>query len=256
MLDETKPVDDDNSPEPSTDGSAGRRKHGNRRLIFLFLLLGLVAGFWLGKRVYDESRFQAEQAARAVLSERDFLVIAEPVSKFVTSVNFRGRDVDDASLRETAKLYHLISLGLAKTNIADRQLALIRYLPALASLDLSGTDISDAGLVPLESLRTLEALHLANTSISDEGLPHTGRLPNLAILDLSATRVTDEGLTALLGLGNLRWLLLAETQISDNGLKRLAAMKGLRRVTLIGSKATRGGADKLKAAVPGLSVDL
>ncbi len=56
-------------------------------------------------------------------------------------------------------------------------------------------------------------------------------------------------------MDDLNWLLLSDTEITDAGLEHLAGMKSLSRLTINGTKVTPKGIDRLKKALPRLTVD-
>ena len=59
----------------------------------------------------------------------------------------------------------------------------------------------------------------------------------------------------LLPLTKLDWLLLSDTALTDAGLRQLAKMPHLHRLTISGTKVTTAGVNRLKAAIPRLTVD-
>ncbi len=88
-------------------------------------------------------------------------------------LNFHGSPVWTAGLREICRLPALQYLYMAKAEIDDESMAILRGHDKLASIDLAGTKISDAALGTLASM------------------------PNLFRLDLSRTRMTDAGISQL-----------------------------------------------------------
>ena len=91
-------------------------------------------------------RIAAEQQARAFLEGRGVLVIAEPQTHAVTSVNFRGRPLDEPAAEAVASLFRLVSLDLSQSELGDAQLRHVAGLSSLASLVLSETAVTDEGL--------------------------------------------------------------------------------------------------------------
>jgi len=109
-------------------------------------------------------------------------------------------------------------------------LSQVKKLDRLQKLDLSGSNVTDAELVHLKDLASLQTLLLSKTQVTDDGLSHFKGLKNLASLDLQGTKITDAGMTHLTGLTSLRHLEIQAT------------------------KVTAEGAEKLKAALPNLSI--
>jgi len=268
--DETQDSEDQGAEIPETT-PAGDQLPPQKRithplvvLLELVLLLVLGAVIWVkftgqGQLTWEKAvawwKTSAEQRAGAALQKRGVLVISEPPDQRITSVNFHGLDVDEAALGELAALFRVQSLDLTNTNISDEQLRSLGGLSSVSSLVLGGTPVTNGGMQHIESLAGIEALHLPSTKVSDEGLLHLGRITSLAVLDLSDTEVTDAGLKHLVPLRRLAWLLLENDEITDAGLKHIESIKSLKRVTLIGTKVSPEGADRLKRAIPGVTVD-
>ena len=117
--------------------------------------------------------------------------------------------------------------------VGDAQLsALVPLAASVISLELQQTKVSDAGLAALTPFIHLRRLQLQNTALSDAGLAPLGKLASLETLNLNATGVTDDG------------------------LQQLAGLKNLKKIYLWQSKVTAAGADKLRAAIPGLDINL
>ena len=117
--------------------------------------------------------------------------------------------------------------------VGDEQLSALAPLAgSVVSLELQQTKVSDAGLAALAPFSHLRSLQLQNTAITDAGLPHLAKSASLENLNLYATAITDDG------------------------LQQLACLKNLKKIHLWQSKVTAAGADKLRAAIPGLDVNL
>ncbi len=117
--------------------------------------------------------------------------------------------------------------------VGDAQLSALAPLAAsIVALELQQTKVSDAGLAALAPFTKLRVLQLQNTALTDAGLQHLATLTSLENLNLYATGVTDAGLPQLAGLKNLKKIFLWQ------------------------SKVSAAGADQLRAAIPGLDVNL
>jgi hypothetical protein len=140
------------------------------------------------------------------------------------------------------RLLQLESLNLAECNVGEQDLSVLSGLVELKELYLSHLDQyrdaggsagwSDACLRPLEGLTRLRTMSLSGNRITDRGLALVARLPNLEYLWLDATDVGDEGLVHLEGMRSLKSVSLGATRVTPEGIK------------------------KLKAARPGLEIDL
>jgi hypothetical protein len=282
-------MSDAEQPEIVTEPPSGSEAEEKPRVrvrinpvrVFIWLvLLGSAVGLWvyvkqnpdlqeqisafIGQKVLPQEQalakgsagqFDAEQEAREELTKRGALVIAEPGSRAVSSVNFPDKDVDDETLALLEPLYRLTSLNLGGANMSDEQMKHLAGLSSLASLVLSNTPITDDGLAHLDKLRQLEVIHLRNTAVSDTGLAHLGALTEMKIIDISRTKVTDEGLRHLTGLKKLSWLLIQDLPITDAGLEHLHELKNLKELTLTGTDATPDGIAAIRKAIPGLAID-
>lgn len=121
----------------------------------------------------------------------------------------------------------------ASADFGDEEMEALRPLAEqVIWLDLSGTQVTDTGSAVLADLRHLTRLHLERTA------------------------VTDAALAYLEGLEHLEYLNLYGTAVSDDGLDYLAALDELETVYLWQTDVTWEGAERLRAARPGLTVDL
>ncbi|HTI72820.1 MAG TPA: c-type cytochrome domain-containing protein [Candidatus Limnocylindria bacterium] len=124
------------------------------------------------------------------------------------------------------------------------------------NLRLKGAEVTDKTIEPLKGITSLVEVRLGTTKVTDAGLASLKSLQYLEVLGLEQTAVTDAGLANLKDLNNLTYINLFGTQVTDAGLEYLKGMKHLRSVYLWQSKATEAGAEKLRAALPGVDVNL
>lgn len=99
-------------------------------------------------------------------------------------------------------------------------------------------------------------LKLNNTKITDNSLVEVAKLTNLTRLHIENTEISDNGLLQFKSLQNLEYLNLIGTSITDAGLANLYVLKNLKKIYLWKSKVTQSGVDKLKIALPNLTIDL
>jgi len=97
----------------------------------------------------------------------------------------------------------------------------VKKLDRLQKLDLSGSNVTDAELVHLKDLASLQTLWLSKTQVTDDGLSHLKGLKNLTWLELHGTKITDTGLTHLTGLTSLRHLEIQATKVTAEGAEKL-----------------------------------
>ena len=78
----------------------------------------------------------------------------------------------------------VIKVFLNRTEINDKSLRPIKYLPTIEVLNITGTQVSDAGLVYIKQLTGLKHLYPDRTRISDEGIASLKEaLPKLVVLE-------------------------------------------------------------------------
>jgi hypothetical protein len=162
-----------------------------------------------------------------------------------------------SEFRALAALPALEKCNLGEVDgFTDEALAHVCRIGTLTELDLGDAWVTNAGVPQIAKLKELRRLQLGWTrDVGDASLPALAKLPKLEFLGLGGTKVTDAGLPALAAFPSLRELALPGTAVTDKGLQSLAACKGLAILTLGNkSKATPAGIDRLKKALPNLTV--
>jgi uncharacterized membrane protein len=153
---------------------------------------------------------------------------ADPTA--IESVRRLGVSVSPLSDGTSFLEVHCTNVG---SRFGDREFEALELLAEQVTwLNLSGTAITDEGLSRVGRFRHVTRLHLDRTSVSDAGLAHLAALEHLEYLNLYGTAVTDDGLRHLSGLNQLRTLYLWQTA------------------------ATPAAADRLKADLPRVEIDL
>ena len=99
-------------------------------------------------------------------------------------------------------------------------------------------------------------VNLKGRSLEDDDLRHLATLPHITRLHLENTPVGDAGLVHLSNLQYLEYLNLYGTQVTDAGLDHLTGLTNLKNLYLWQSAVTPEGAEKLKAALPNLYINL
>jgi len=96
-------------------------------------------------------------------------------------LNLTGTRITDSALAYVPPTTEFLSL--ARTQVSDPGMKLVRRLSGLKRLNVSGTNVTDVGVRMLESLPGLEWLNVAGTRVTEAG---TGRLqemlPSLTIV--------------------------------------------------------------------------
>jgi WD40 repeat protein len=152
-------------------------------------------------------------------------------------------DIDDAGMKELARLKQLHTLEIGNTKVTDKGLKELAGLPQLQRLSLHALfSVSDAGLRELDGLKQLRVLNVGNAyGVTDRGLKELAAFEQLQTLDLTNTKVTDAGLKELAGLQQLQLLTLNGTRVTDVGLRELASLKQLQVLNLGGVNVTDAG---------------
>jgi hypothetical protein len=120
---------------------------------------------------------------------------------------------------------------LRLTDRSDEVLAKVGCLARLRWLCVFDSKFSDAGLAHLEGLTELRELRLRCTPTSDAGLAHLRRMVNLSLLDVAYTEVGDAGLLHLERLTELTELRLYHTSVSRAGEEKLR--RALPKLTIL-----------------------
>jgi serine/threonine protein kinase/WD40 repeat protein len=155
------------------------------------------------------------------VSEQVLLEVLPSLTK-LNSLNLNELQVSDQVMEVIAKLPIQDSLGLSKTQVTDKGLALLAG-KKIRSIFLSETGITNQGLLHLRDVfqgTNASSLELAKTQISDEGLRHLEG-QSCWILDLSDTKITDDGLKHLEKLQFVRYMRLNRTSVTEEGVKSL-----------------------------------
>jgi len=162
--------------------------------------------------------------------------------------------ITDESAKTINDFKKLRALNLGGAPLSDAGLASLRDLGRMRRLSLWGTRVTDAGLIHLAGMPHLQKLLLNNTVVGDGGMMYVAQLDDLRELNLWGTRVTDLGVSKLKKCANLEKLLLNETPITDRALEHLAALKNLRFLDVSGTVVSVQAKEKLKLAIPELTI--
>ena len=167
-----------------------------------------------------------------------------------------GTRLDDAALQPIGNCSSLRKLRLAATEIGAAGLQWLTDLP-LNELDLSQCPrVDQLALEQVGQIASLQRLNLFRTSTTDRGLVHLADLPELTWLNLDATSISDAGLEHLGVLRRLTFLHLGSTAVSDRGLPQLTGLSQLQTLVVTRTAVTPAGAELIKLAIPGVSVQL
>ena len=90
-----------------------------------------------------------------------------------------------------------VEIVLNKTQVEDKDLALLLAFPDLKDLSLENTRAGDAGMAHVAKLPGLEWLNLYRTWVGDKGARHLADSKSLKMLPIGETNLTDNGLSHL-----------------------------------------------------------
>jgi hypothetical protein len=124
-----------------------------------------------------------------------------------------------------------VAYHLGEGKFTAEHLAALKPLKQLVHLNLRGREVTDDMLASLKDLTALIRLHLEKTKVTDKGLVHLKGLVNLEYLNLYGTAVGDAGLAHLEGMKKLKSLYLWETKVTDPGVEKLK--KALPQLTVV-----------------------
>ena len=118
-----------------------------------------------------------------------------------------------------------------------------------------GDDVIPDVVRDILTLGNVRVLDLSETAVTDASAAELGKLHSIKELWLGKLPFTDRGLESLATLSSLECLVLSGTKITDAGLSHLVAIKSLRFVQLYGVEVTQAGIDRLRQAIPNLTVE-
>lgn len=264
---------------PKVDSRTASRRWWFRFSLRSLLLLITLFAVWLGVMTH-----RAREQARAVrvIEKRGGRVVYD------YELNSQSGRIPDARPPGPQWLRWLIGrhfgtsvvevdLAAGGLAVTDEDLAVLRSLPRVRVLNLARTGITDAGLEHLSNLNDLsylclvrcridgsglrhvrhlpiDGLNLNWTQLKDANLEHVGAMTRLGSLTMQDTPITGRGLVYLGGLTILFELHIHNTVVSDEGLAHLEGLSRLTTLHLTNTNVTKEGVEKLKRALPSLSV--
>jgi hypothetical protein len=116
---------------------------------------------------------------------------------YVTEVDLRGQQVDDAALEQLSALAHVQTLKLDLTQITDAGIDVLRAMPRLKTLHLRHTKISDRSAATLAALPRLETVYLTGTKMTDAAVDDLARRSTMTTAYIRWTQITNEGAARL-----------------------------------------------------------
>ena len=170
--------------------------------------------------------------------------------------------ISDAGLAHVAGLKSLEHLAIRHVPIKGDGLRVLRACSSLRELRLGFMDLDDGVIDHVAAIPSLERLrfYYIAAPITDESLNKLSRLTNLRTLSIvmketSQMPITDAGLEHLSRLKKLEHVSLNHCEkITEKGLKHFEGLASLRYLRLNKSRVTKAGVDRLKAAIPDISV--
>ena len=134
--------------------------------------------------VSPEQKAIVEKAIRKSLKKPEGKLTKADVGK-VTVLGLKGTKINDAGLKEVAKLQQLNKLDLSISKITDAGLTEVAKLKQLDHLTLTFTPITDAGLKEVAKMKQLKVLGLVDNKITKAGVAQLKKaLPKCIILSI------------------------------------------------------------------------
>jgi hypothetical protein len=134
------------------------------------------------------------------IREKGILVIpiAQNTNAIYVNASYIGKKFDDEDLQLLEPIAEqLIWLNLAKTNVSDKGISLLRKFKLISRLHLENTPITDDSAEAISTLSNLKYLNLYGTKISDASIKHFKNLINLDKIFLWKTQMTPLGAKTL-----------------------------------------------------------
>ena len=224
-------------------------------LVFVVVAAIAFGGWYLVSNVFLEGgRQEREAAAAKALKDQGVLVIIEPGTKRVSTVNFCGKPVTEEQVLLLKDLHRLGVLMANGSEVPPSFMDVVSQVGSVNSLALSDTEVRGEALDKIGQMSNLDSLSLKNVHVTDENLDAISSLTNVKILDLSDTDITDAGLVKLSSMKGVHWLLLSGTKVTDNGASELSKME-LKRLTLLDTAVTDEAIKQLQELLPNMKVD-
>ncbi len=122
---------------------------------------------------------------------------------------------------------------------------------------LEPSQTTNAELKNLSSIKNnVVYLDLARTAITNDGIKEIGAMKNLNKLYLQETKITDGASNVYGTFKQLEILNFYNTAITDKTLEALSACSTLKKIFLWKTATTKVGQDKLRKALPNLTIDI
>ena len=122
---------------------------------------------------------------------------------------------------------------------------------------LEPSQTTDAQLKNLSAIKNnVVYLDLARTAVTDDGIKELVSLKNLNKLYLQETKITDATSNVYSAFKQLEVLNFYNTSITDKTLEALSACSSLKKLFLWKTATTKLGHDKLRKALPNLTIDI
>jgi hypothetical protein len=203
-----------------------------RNALVCVLAAGLV---WLGYHVHLARRQGAAVAAIRGVGGKVTYAHQLPFASQPWAPKWLRRSLGDDCFIQ------VVGVNLARTNVADHDLAPLAQIGQLRFISLDETAVGNAGLKYLAGLRHLEELRLRHTAVTDSGLECIGKATALRMVDLEGTQVSDQGLMRLAGLPALMQVHLVDTHVTEQGVRRFKTETPTAAVVVTESRFRRGG---------------
>lgn len=165
-----------------------------------------------------------------------------------------GTPGNDATLEALSQFPRLTSLSLRDWTITAEGFKSLSKFPNVDRLVMP-KQATDDDFANVAGLKKLYALDLRWTAITDKGIEHLRGLKDLRMVNLSPT-TSDLCIDHLVGLPRLISVTLRGPGFTDACIDKLITIKTLTYVDFVGTMVTPQGVARLRAAGPGLRVNV
>lgn len=165
-----------------------------------------------------------------------------------------GPQIDDQVLELVAGMDQLTGLSLDNCQITDAGVRRLSNLPLNDLTIFQCINVTDEGLEVLAHYDRLRRLTLRDVSATGTALKHLPNPAALVTLNLEQSRFSDDQASLLPRFTGLETLVLSQTDLTDDAIDSLQALTWLNQLILTQTQITEQGIQRLREALPEVSV--
>ncbi len=165
-----------------------------------------------------------------------------------------GPQIDDQVLDLVAQMSQLTGLSLDSCDISDTGVAKLDRLPLGDLTIFQCANITDEGLNVLAAYDRMRRLTLRGVAALGAALERLPQPDLLVTLNLEQSGITDAEVPVLARFTKLESLNLGQTRLTDEAIEALVKLNWLKHLTLTQTNITDDGAQRLREALPAVSI--